>query len=851
MEEIKIKKRDGSLENYDFNKIKSAIRKCFLSFKDKEYSDDLFDNLTLEVENKINFLEDKSLLNVELIQDFVEKTLMEKGYFEESKAYILYRELRNQKREIRNNILANFNEKDSFKEELNLTLKEIENDFNETNYSLDKLENKFNSFLFSSISFTDKKKALIRASMELTSMDAPKWEFISGRIYILSFYDDLKETLKSKGINDNYLDKFNYLILKNLYYPKLREKYSDEELILASSFINKDYDKLLTYSSFELLFKRYLVKDHDLVVLETPQEMFLGLALHLMMNEKVDRLNKVKDFYNILASLKVTIATPTILNGRKPYHQLSSCFVDTVPDSLDGIFRSIDNFAKVSKFGGGMGLYLGKVRANGAPIRGFKGAAGGVIRRIRIINDVAVAVDQLGVRSGACACYLDAWHKDLPEFLQLRTNNGDERMKAHDVFPGICYPNLFWELCKKDLNSKWYLLDPYEVHAVKGYYLEDYYGEEWEKRYLDCVNDFRISKREFIIKDLVRLIIKSLVETGTPFTFNRDIVNKYNPNKHAGMIYCSNLCTEIAQNMSPISLKKREITMKGGEKVVVEETIPGDFVVCNLASLTLGNIDVNNKEELEKIISITVRALDNVIDLNLYPLPYAKITNKKYRAIGLGVSGYHHMLTNNMIKWESEEHLDFVDKVFEDISYFAIKASNKLAKEKGKYQLFEGSDFDNGDFFTLRNYTSSRWNELKKEVHEFGLRNAYLIAIAPTSSTSIISATSPGVDPIMKKFFYEEKKGEMIPRVAPSLSIKNFFIYKDAHIIDQEWTIKAAGRRSRHVDQATSMNLYITNDFSMKQILNLYIHAYENEVKSIYYVRSKSLEIEECESCAS
>ena len=333
--------------------------------------------------------------------------------------------------------------------------------------------------------------------------------------------------------------------------------------------------------------------------------------------------------------------------------------------------------------------------------------------------------------------------------------------------------------------------------------------------------------------------------------FNRDIVNKYNPNKHAGIIYCSNLCTEIAQNMSPISLKKREITMKGGEKVVVEETIPGDFVVCNLASLTLGNIDVNNKEELEKIISITVRALDNVIDLNLYPLPYAKITNKKYRAIGLGVSGYHHMLTNNMIKWESEEHLDFVDKVFEDISYFAIKASNKLAKEKGKYQLFEGSDFDNGDFFTLRNYTSSRWNELKKEVHEFGLRNAYLIAIAPTSSTSIISATSPGVDPIMKKFFYEEKKGEMIPRVAPSLSIKNFFIYKDAHIIDQEWTIKAAGRRSRHVDQATSMNLYITNDFSMKQILNLYIHAYENEVKSIYYVRSKSLEIEECESCAS
>ena len=850
---MEIKKRNGNSENYNLDKIFIAIKKCFLSFdkykktNEKELSSLIY-SLAKKVEDELkkDNLESKNELNVESIQDKVEQVLMKENYYEESKAYILYREKKSKERTYRNEIVSSFN---IYKDEVDKTLKEIQKDYNDESYSLINLVNKFNSFLYENIKEEDKIKALIRASVELTSTSSPKWEYIAGRIYLLSFYHNLKITLKERNIF-SFKDKFYYLINHGLYLKDLKEKFNEDEINEISTFINKNNDKLLTYSSVELLVKRYLVKDHDLTVLETPQEMFLMIATHLMMNEKENRLEKIKDFYNILSTLKITMATPTILNSRRPYHQLSSCFIDTVPDSLDGIFRSIDNFAKVSKFGGGMGLYLGKVRANGAPIRGFKGAAGGIIRWVRIINDVAVAVDQLGVRNGACACYLDAWHKDLPEFLQIRTNNGDERMKAHDIFPAICYPDLFWKMCRENLNSTWYLFDPYEVHAIKGYYLEDYYGKEWEDKYFECIADNRISRREFVLKDLVRLIIKSAVETGTPFAFNRDIVNKYNPNKHAGIIYCSNLCTEIAQNMSSIDLKREEIVTKDGKVYVETVTEPGNFVVCNLASLTLGNIDVNNLDELEHIINITVRALDNVIDLNLYPLPYAKVTNEKYRAIGLGVSGYHHMLTNNRIRWESDEHLNFVDKVFENINYFAIKASNNLAKEKGKYSLFEGSDWDNGNYFTLRNYNSERWNELKENVHKYGIRNGYLIAIAPTASTSIISGTSAGVDPIMKKFFYEEKKGEIIPRVAPSLDSTNFFIYKDAHLIDQEWSVKAGGRRSRHIDQATSMNLYITNDFSMKQVLNLYIHAWENEIKSIYYVRSKALEVEECESCS-
>lgn len=289
-------------------------------------------------------------------------------------------------------------------------------------------------------------------------------------------------------------------------------------------------------------------------------------------------------------------------------------------------------------------MYFGKVRASGSPIRGFEGAAGGVIRWIRLVNDTAVAVDQLGVRQGAAAVYLDVWHRDLPEFLNLRTNNGDDRMKAHDIFPGVCYPDYFWEQARDNLEGEWYLMCPHEILKKKGYALEDSFGEEWKKKYLDCVADPEIQKRVIPIKDVIRMIIKSVVETGTPFAFNRDHVNRANPNSHKGIIYCSNLCTEIAQNMSEMEVTEEKITEIDGEQVVVTVTKPGEFVVCNLASLSLGRIDVNNKEELSEITKTAVRALDNVIDLNFFPVPYAKINNEKYRPIGLGVSGYHHML---------------------------------------------------------------------------------------------------------------------------------------------------------------------------------------------------------------
>jgi ribonucleoside-diphosphate reductase alpha chain len=534
------------------------------------------------------------------------------------------------------------------------------------------------------------------------------------------------------------------------------------------------------------------------------------------------------------------MATPTLSNARRPFHQLSSCFIDTVPDSLEGIYRSITNFAHVSKHGGGMGLYFGKVRAVGSSIRSFKGAAGGVLRWIKLANDTAVAVDQLGVRQGAVAVYLDVWHKDIPEFLQLRTNNGDDRMKAHDVFPAVCYPDYFWRCVENDIEGDWYLLCPHEVWTVKGYHLEDYFGDEWEKRYTECVNDARIPKRVIKTKELVRLILKSAIETGTPFAFFRDEVNRKNPNVHKGVIYSSNLCTEIAQNMSPISTESKLITTKDGDTVVAELTVPGDFVVCNLASLALGNINVDDEAELESIIASALRALDNVIDLNFYPVPYAEITNRAYRAVGLGTGGYHHLLAKRGIAWESEEHLAFADSLYEKIAYYAIKASSENAKEKGSYTYFE-----------KRGYNSSTWNRLRADVASNGMRNGYVLATAPTSSTSIIAGTTAGVDPILMRFFLEEKKKGVLPRVAPELSAKTYWLYKNAHYIDQMWSVRAAGIRQRHIDQAQSVNFYITTDMTYRQILALYIEAVKCGVKTVYYVRSKSLETEDCEACAS
>lgn len=698
------------------------------------------------------------------------------------------------------------------------------------------------------------RNSVIQISLELTTDSEPKWQYVASKLYIDKLYDDVRKNRgldKDSEVYKNFYEFIVDMTERKLYGGYILKNYSKDDIEELEKVINPERDFIFTYSGIDLLSKRYLIEDFNRKVLELPQQMFMGIAMHLAIPEKKEkRLYWAKRFYDVLSSLKATMATPTMANARKPFYQLSSCFIDTVEDSLKGIYKSLDNFANVSKFGGGMGVYIGKVRAMGSTIRGFKGAAGGVIPWVKLFNDTAVAVDQLGVRNGSVAIWLDAWHKDLPEFLQLRTNNGDDRKKAHDIFPGLCYPDLFWKLAENDIDSNWYMMCPHEIRSIKGYNLEDFYGDEWEEKYYECVNDDRIEKRIMSVKDIVRLIIKSAAETGTPFAFYRDTANKMNPNKHEGMIYSSNLCTEIMQNTSVMDIQQSEIIDENGDKIIVEKTKAGDFVVCNLSSVVLGNIDVNSDEEVEYVVETQIRAMDNVIDLNYYSVPFAEVTNKRYRAIGLGTSGYHHMLANNRIHWTEDKHLEFADKVYEKINFYAINASVNIAKEKGSYLYFEGSDWQTGEYFELRQYKSQEWNKLREDVKQFGMRNGYLFAVAPNGSTATIAGTSEGVDPVMARFWLEEKKGSIIPKTAPNLSWENFWYYNSAYNIEQKLCIQVNGIRQRHIDQGQSFNLYITTNYTMRQIMNLYIEACKCGVKSIYYVRSKSLTVSECDSCS-
>ncbi len=683
---------------------------------------------------------------------------------------------------------------------------------------------------------------LIQVAVEKTSVEQPDWQFVAAKLLA---YDLYKEAALNRGYGHFGYGEF-YPLLERLtssgfYGSYILEHYSEAEVNELAAYIKPERDSLFNYIGLKTLVDRYLIKGIDKEILELPQELFMGVAMHLAMKER-DKLYWAKQFYDALSRLEMTVATPTLANARKPMHQLSSCFIDTVPDHLWGIYNVDQSFAQVSKHGGGMGIYVGKIRSKGSNIRGYKGVAGGVVPWIKNYNNTAVAVDQLGVRSGAVAIYLDVWHPDIFDFLNLKTNNGDDRMKAHDIFPGVCIPDEFMRAVEQ--RADWYLFDPHEVRSVKGFSLEDSWGEEWERRYRDCAADPNLSKTIVPAIDIMKRILSSSFETGTPFLFFRDTVNRANPNKHAGMIYCSNLCTEICQNMSATEI----IATEHEEGVITTRVKSGDFVVCNLSSLNLGR--VNTKEDIERVVRIQMRMMDNVIDLNYYPIPQAEITNKKYRAVGLGTSGYHQMLAQSKISWESEKHVEIADSVYEWINYCAIKASMEIAREKGAYSMFERSDWQSGAYFEQRGYNGADWKKLREQVAEHGVRNGWMFAIAPTASTSLIAGSTAGIDPIFNSFYVEEKKNAVIPQTVPNLSSETKWYYKEAHRIDQQWSVRAAGVRQRHIDQSQSFNLYITPEISAKDFLELYLSAWKRGLKTVYYCRNKSLEVEECVSCS-
>jgi ribonucleoside-diphosphate reductase alpha chain len=573
-------------------------------------------------------------------------------------------------------------------------------------------------------------------------------------------------------------------------------------------------------------------------------------------------------------------ATPTLSNARTPRHQLSSCYVGSTPDNIEGIFDGFKEMALLSKYGGGIGWDWSRVRAANSYIDGHKNAAGGVVPFLKIANDIAVAVDQLGTRKGAISVYIETWHADIMDFIDLRKNSGEERRRTHDIFPALWINDLFMK--RVEANESWSLFDPF---YAKG--LTEMYGDSFEELYIKLENDASIPKEKIAAKELWKKILTSYFETGNPFLCFKDAANKANPNSHAGIIRSSNLCTEIFQNtdanryMVRVKFENNDVvelaedliittdegvvkkankissldTIDGKKVFIVEKTaINGQTAVCNLASVNLSKI--HTKEDIERVVPIAVRMLDNVIELNFYPVAKVKETNILSRAIGLGVMGEAELLAKKQIVWGSDKHLAYIDEIMELISYNAIQTSSNLSVEKGKYPLYEGSLWSRGILpidhvsdavlkLTDRGLFQEvcDWQSLRNKVKTDGMRNGYLMAVAPTSSISILVGTTQTIEPIYKRKWFEENLSGLIPVTVPNLSLDTWEYYQSAYEIDQRILIKAAAVRQKWIDQGQSLNIFMKVENASGRALNdIYMLAWKLGLKSTYYLRSQSKE---------
>lgn len=736
------------------------------------------------------------------------------------------------------------------------------------------------------------QQTLIKTAVDKIDIDRPNWTFVAARLFLYDLYH------KSTGFSGyNHLKEyFQRGEAEGRIMLGLSEKYDLDDL---NNYIKPERDLQFTYLGIKTLYDRYLIKDKENHPIELPQQMFMAIAMFLAQNE-LDNQTWAKKFYDLISKFEVMLATPTLSNARTTRHQLSSCYVGSTPDNIEGIFDSYKEMAMLSKFGGGIGWDWCKVRAMGGSIDGHKNAAGGVIPFLKIANDIAVAVDQLGTRKGAIAVYIETWHMDINDFLDLRKNSGEERRRTHELFPALWINDLFMKRLAN--NERWSLFDPAETSD-----LCDLYGDEFEKRYLQYEQDPKISKFSVSAKELWKKILTSYFESGMPFLCFKDNANKTNPNDHVGLIRSSNLCTEIFQNTEPnyykirvkftdgsvalydeeeevvvnnrISKKAKKITaldfIDNKEIFVVEkEKFNGKTAVCNLASINLSKI--NTKEDLARVVPVAIRMLDNVIDLNFYPVGKVKETNMANRAIGLGVMGEAQMLATKQIEWGSYAHLELIDQIMENISYNAILASSNLAVEKGIYPDFEGSKWSKGIFpIDMANEEAKKlvsreglfdenqlnWDELRAKVIKNGMRNGYLMAIAPTSSISILVGTTQTIEPVYKRKWFEQNLSGMIPTVVPNLSPDTWQYYTPAYDLDQRVLIKAGAIRQKWIDQGQSLNIFMSLDKASGGYLSdIYTLAWKLGIKSTYYLRSQSPETTsldnkpldrsiECEGC--
>ncbi len=870
MQKLSVEKRDWDIVSFDHEKIKKVVELAFDAvWEEKDEINKINESIIKEIEEEYEKSFPKNVLNVEEIQDIVEKKLVEYNKYHAVKSFILYREQRHKQREEKRQEYIKKFEKNK--------LKVVKSNWKKQSFDIEKIENVYNLVskwfkkkckfedlldelkihIIDWIQTQDILRLLVKSSLNLINVDNIHWQTIAGRLLLLDIY---KKASKNREISvkniysgKNYLSFFKDYVNKWRYYTQFFDYYSEEDIKKAWDYIakHKKRDLEYWYTTVHMLDKRYLLNPNK-EIYELPQEMYMSVALFLAIpEENKDRLKEAFKIYDQISSQKISLPTPTLLNARTNFHQLSSCFKLNIEDDLRAIYHWVENMAQISKYGGWIWVYLGNIRARWASIRWVKWASWGVNPWIKVINDTAIAVNQLWSRAWAISTTLDIWHLDIHDFLELQTETGDARLKAFDVFPAVSIPDLFMERMQND--EDWTLFDPKEIVDVTGKRLQDHFWEDFVKFYESLENNKKIKLKKTVkAKELFKEFMKTVVETWMPYTFFRDTVNRVNPNKHAWNVYSTQLCVEICQNTSTTKF----IEEKSEDWKIKLEYDPWDNVVCNLASINVAK--VNTKKQIQETIPVATKILDNVITLNFYPTKESEITAKKYRSIWLGFLWLAELLATNHLAYDSQEAREYVDWLFELYSLETLKSSNKLAKQRGTYDLYEGSEWSKWillwkDEKYLKENTQNpeEWLELVKNIKKDWVRFAYHLAPAPNSSTAQVVWTTAWVLPIYKKYFVETNSNWMMVNIAPNLNKDNFWYYKEYVNMDTSDVIDMISVIYKWIDQSVSFEWLINPaKVSPAELYQYYIKAWKKDIKTIYYVRSMSMETNECVACS-
>ncbi len=878
MENWLVRKRDGRTVPFEVNRIQEALVRAFqaelgLEGQDSFEADVLreIQTLTQEVAGQFSHQTASSDgVDVEQIQDRVELELMTRGHYKVARRYIVYRAEHLKMRALRGEVpvgepnstihltLHDGTRVPFDESRLYVRLEAICQDLGPAIDVKDLVEEVMRS-VFDGISIEEIYRAQILAARSRIERD-PAYDTVAARLMLKVIYNDAFGSVPDgRDFDSFYRHQFEHAIIDGIQAGQLDEDLREFQLTRIAEAIEPERDSLFKYLGLQAIFDRYFLHI-DGRRIETPQFFWMRVAMGLAIQEGEDREARAIEFYDVLSKMNFTSATPTLFNSATLHPQLSSCYLSTVDDNLDHIFKCVSDNAKLSKWAGGLGNDWTQVRATNSTIRGTNGKSQGVIPFLKVVNDTAIAVNQGGKRKGAVCAYLETWHMDVEEFLDLRKNTGDDRRRTHDMHTANWIPDLFMQRVRQ--NGQWTLFSPNDVPD-----LHDLYGKKFQERYehyekMVDTGELKLHRRVPAV-ELWRKMLTRLFETGHAWITFKDPSNIRSPQDHTGVVHSSNLCTEILLNTSE-----------------------AETAVCNLGSINLFNHIVEGQLDLDKLqqtVNTALRMLDNVVDINYYPTPEAGNSNRKHRPVGMGIMGFQDALVAMGVSYASNEAVEFADRCMEAISYFAILASSKLAGERGPYESYQGSKWDRGilpidsldlleqergEAIPVDKSAAMDWSVVRESVAANGMRNSNVMAIAPTATISTIIGTSQSIEPSYKHLYVKSNLSGEFTQVNGQLvnDLKKLGMWDDdmlqelkyydgslqqiqripeelrkryltAFEVESKWLIECAARRQKWIDQGQSLNLYMA-DPSGRKLHDMYMLAWERGLKTTYYLRT-------------